>query len=146
MGGADNERAASSAYALHFLWWNGRNSLIEVERRGMIVFAHHPAKFSEETGLRLRPAEFFAFGYPEAEAPLQSHSASISQRVLVWEDEHRDVPLSTNDPVGLGRRCDANAGLKRSVRRLPVMPPRLPLPKKMLREHDITARAPILLA
>ena len=48
-----------------------KNLLIAVERRGMIVFARiDHAKAAEETGLRLRPAELFVFGYPEAEAPL----------------------------------------------------------------------------
>ena len=44
-----------------------KNLLIAVERRGMIVFARiDHAKAAEETGLKLRPAELFVFGYPEA--------------------------------------------------------------------------------
>jgi uncharacterized protein (DUF302 family) len=91
-----------------------KNLLIAVERRGMIVFARiDHAKAAEETGLRLRPAELFVFGYPEAEAPLIAKvpllGLDFPQRALVWEDEHGGVWMSTNDPVWLGRRYDVNA-------------------------------------
>ena len=91
-----------------------KNLLIAVERRGMIVYARiDHAKAAEETGLRLRPAELFVFGYPEAEAPLIEKvpllGLDFPQRVLVREDEHRGVWMSYNDPVWLGSRYDVNA-------------------------------------
>ena len=91
-----------------------KNLLIAVERRGMIVFARiDHAKAAEETGLRLRPAELFVFGYPEAEAPLIAKvplfGLDFPQRVLVWEDEQGGVWMSYNDPVWLGRRHDIDA-------------------------------------
>jgi uncharacterized protein (DUF302 family) len=91
-----------------------KNLLIAVERRGMIVYARiDHAKAAEETGLRLRPAELFVFGYPEAEAPLIEKvpllGLDFPQRVLVREDEHRGVWKSYNDPVWLGSRYDVNA-------------------------------------
>jgi uncharacterized protein (DUF302 family) len=91
-----------------------KNLLIAVERRGMIVFARiDHAKAAEETGLKLRPAELFVFGYPEAEAPLIANTPLLGldfpQRVLVWEDEQHGVWMSYNDPVWLGRRHDINA-------------------------------------
>ena len=58
-----------------------KNLLIAVERRGMIVFARiDHAKAAEETGLRLRPAELFVFGYPEAEAPFDRRSSAFRPR------------------------------------------------------------------
>ena len=49
------------------------------------------AKAAEETSLKLRPAELFVFGYPEAEAPLIAKmplfGLDFPQRLLVWEDE-----------------------------------------------------------
>ena len=91
-----------------------KNLLIAVERRGMIVFARiDHTKAAEETGLKLRPAELFVFGYPEAEAPLIANTPLLGldfpQRVLVWENEQHDVWMSYNDPVWLGRRHDINA-------------------------------------
>lgn len=91
-----------------------KNLLIAVERRGMIVFARiDHAKAAEETGLKLRPAELFVFGYPEAEAPLIANTPLLGldfpQRVLVWENEQHDVWMSYTDPVWLGRRHDINA-------------------------------------
>ena len=91
-----------------------KNLLIAAERRGMIVFARiDHAKAAEETGLRLRPAELFVLGYPEAEAPLIAEvplfGLDFPQRVLVREDEHGGVWMSYNDPVWLGRRHGVNA-------------------------------------
>ena len=88
-----------------------KNLLIAVERRGMVVFARiDHAKAAEETGRRLRPAQLFVFGYPEAEAPLIARlplfGLDFPQRALVWEDEQRGVWMSYNDPVWLGRRHD----------------------------------------
>ena len=91
-----------------------KNLLIAVERRGMILFARiDHAKAAEETGRRLRPAELFVFGYPEAEAPLIEKvpllGLDFPQRVLMWEDEDGGVWMSTNDPVWLGRRYNVPA-------------------------------------
>ena len=93
-----------------------KNLLIAVERRGMIVFARiDHAKAAEETGRRLRPAQLFVFGYPEAEAPLIAEMPLLGldfpQRVLVWEDEQHGVWMTYNDPVWLGRRHDIGPDL-----------------------------------
>lgn len=67
---------------------------------------------AEKTGLRLRPAELFVFGYPEAEAPLIAEvplfALDFPQRVLVWEDEYGGVWSSYNDPLWLGLRHNIN--------------------------------------
>lgn len=86
-----------------------KNLIVAIARRGMILFARiDHAKAAEETGLRLRPAELFVFGYPEAEAPLLAKNPLLGidfpQRLLVWEDEQYGVWMSYNDPVWLGRR------------------------------------------
>lgn len=91
-----------------------KNLLIAVERRGMTVYARiDHVKAAEGTGQRLKPAELFVFGYPEAEAPLIAQvplfGLDFPQRVLVWEDEHGGVWMSYNDPVWLGRRFDVDA-------------------------------------
>jgi|SRR5208337_1164373 len=93
-----------------------KNLLTAVERRGMTVFARvDHARAAEELGLRLRPAELFVFGYPEAEAPLIEKVAllglDLPRRVLLWEDEHRGVWMTYNDPVWVGRRHDLDADI-----------------------------------
>ena len=72
MGGAERqESGVISVRSPLSLAETIKNLLIAVERRGMIVFARvDHAKAAEEVGLRLRPAQLFVFGYPEAEAPL----------------------------------------------------------------------------
>jgi len=90
-----------------------RNLLIAIERRGMILFARiDHAKAARKTGIKLMPAEFFIFGYPEAEAPLLAINSLFSldcpQRLLVWENEDGRVSLSYNDPVWLGLRHGAS--------------------------------------
>ena len=61
----DDKRAAHQRPLSAFFMGDGP---IAVEWRGMIVFVRiDHAKAAEETGLKLRPAEVFVFGYPEAE-------------------------------------------------------------------------------
>lgn len=93
-----------------------RHLVIAVERRGMIVFARiDHAKAAGETGIKLRPAQLFVFGYPEAEAPLiQSNplfGLDFPQRMLVWEDERNAVSVSYNDPLWLCGRHATSADI-----------------------------------
>ena len=125
-----------------------KNLLIAIERRGMTVFARiDHAKAAGDTGPKLRPEQLFVFGYPEAEAPLIEiiplFGLDFPQRVLLWEDEQSGVWLSYNDPVWIGRRHGAGAGLfpkpKRSATRSPGLRPRQLLPKAMSLERDVPA-------
>ena len=115
-GAGQNQSGVISVRSRLSLAETVKNLLIAIERRGMTVFARiDHAKAAEETGRRLRPAQLIVFGYPEAEAPLIAiiplFGLDFPQRVLVWEDEQGSVWLSTNDPVWIGRRHGAGAGL-----------------------------------
>jgi uncharacterized protein (DUF302 family) len=132
-----------------------KNLLIAVERRGMIVFARvDHAKAAEEMGLRLRPAELFVFGYPEAEAPLIAKvplpGLDFPQRVLVWEDGQQGVWVSYDDPVWLGRRhgldTDALPKLEAMGASLAGIAVETTSPNAISRACDSAAGAPILLA
>ena len=124
--------------------------LIAVERRGMTIFARIAA---EKTGLRLRSAELFVPGYPEAEAPLIAEvllfALDFHRRVLVWEDEHGGAWTSYNGPLWLGRRHNINPDIIPKFDAIGASLAGIAAEatiRVMVRERDVARRAPILLA
>jgi uncharacterized protein (DUF302 family) len=92
------------------------NLSVALERRGMAIYARadHAANASA-TGLKLRPTQLFIFGFPEVESPIIQRCPALGldmpRKIAVWEDEAGKVWISYNDPVWLGQRYFASAGV-----------------------------------
>jgi uncharacterized protein (DUF302 family) len=67
------------------------------------------------TGLKLRPTQLFIFGFPEVEGPVIQRCPALGldmpRKIAVWEDEAGKVWIGYNDPVWLGQRYLASAGV-----------------------------------
>ena len=84
-----------------------------LKEKGMNVFARiDHAAGAEKIGESLRPTELVIFGNPQTGTPLMQSQQTIAidlpQKVLVWEDEQKNVWLSYNDPDYLANRHDIN--------------------------------------
>ena len=84
-----------------------------LKEKGMNVFARvNHAAGAEKIGESLRPTELIIFGNPQTGTPLMQSQQTIAidlpQKVLVWEDEQKNVWLSYNDPDYLANRHDIN--------------------------------------
>jgi uncharacterized protein (DUF302 family) len=86
--------------------------LIALKRRGMAIHARidHAAQ-AAAAGLALRPEELFIFSYSEAEGPVIQRCPPMGlefpRKILIWEDEARQVWIGYEDPLWLGRRFSA---------------------------------------
>lgn len=90
--------------------------------KGMTIFAHiDHGKGAKAAGLLLRPTELLIFGNPRVGTPLmdckQSIALDLPQKVLVYEDSHKDVWLLYNDPYFIARR-HAMTGCERSLKKV----------------------------
>jgi len=84
-----------------------------LKEKGMNVFARvNHAAGAEKIGESLRPTELIIFGNPQTGTPLMQSQQTIAidlpQKMLVWEDIHKNVWLSYNDPDYLANRHDIN--------------------------------------
>lgn len=80
-----------------------------LDEAGLTVVAtvDHAAN-AESAGLELRPTYLYIFGNPEAGTPLmqqvQGVGIDLPQKMLVWQNEARQVFVSYNDPAYLAER------------------------------------------
>jgi uncharacterized protein (DUF302 family) len=87
--------------------------LIALKRRGMVIPARidHAAN-AGAAGLALRREALFIFSYAEAEAPIIQRCPEMGlefpRKILIWENETRQVWIGYEDPLWLGRRFSAN--------------------------------------
>ncbi|WP_261859347.1 DUF302 domain-containing protein [Photobacterium sanguinicancri] len=88
-----------------------------VQEKGMTIFARiDHAKRAKKVGVMLRPTQLVIFGNPKVGSPLMACSQGVAidlpQKVIVTEDENKQVWLTYNDPQYLVNRhnirgCDA---------------------------------------
>ncbi|MEO0570181.1 MAG: DUF302 domain-containing protein [Bacteroidota bacterium] len=68
--------------------------------------AHH--KNANRVGLTLRPTHLFLFGNPNMGTPLMKESTTIAidlpQKIVVWENEKKEINISYNAPKYLAER------------------------------------------
>ncbi|OZS43246.1 DUF302 domain-containing protein [Photobacterium sanguinicancri] len=87
------------------------------QEKGMVIFARiDHAQRAEKVGVTLRPTQLVIFGNPKVGSPLMACSQGVAidlpQKVIVTEDENKQVWLTYNDPQYLVNRhnirgCDA---------------------------------------
>jgi uncharacterized protein (DUF302 family) len=80
-----------------------------LRERGVKLFAlvDHSGE-AEKVGLVMAPTKLLIFGNPQAGTPLMIASPlaalDLPLKILVWEDENRDVWISYNSPAYLQQR------------------------------------------
>jgi uncharacterized protein (DUF302 family) len=80
-----------------------------IARRGGTIFSRLDYSASAAgVGLHLRPTEILVFGNPRIGTLLmqcsQTAGIDLPLRILVWEDESREVYLTYNDPAWIALR------------------------------------------
>ncbi len=80
-----------------------------LEAKGVTLFAliDHSGE-AEKVGMKMPPTKLLIFGSPKAGTPIMlaapSAAIDLPLKILVWEDSHRKVWISYNQPAYLQQR------------------------------------------
>lgn len=77
--------------------------------KGMKVFKRvKHSEAAQTVGITLKPMELIIFGNPKVGSPLMKCAKSVAidlpQKALIWQDKHKGVWISYNDPAYLKQR------------------------------------------
>lgn len=80
-----------------------------LKEKGMTIFNRiNHSKSAAQIGVSLRGTELIIFGNPRVGSPLmaceQSVAIDLPQKALIWQDDHKKVWISYNDPKYLQKR------------------------------------------
>lgn len=77
--------------------------------KGMKIFQRvKHSEAAKSVGITLKPLELIIFGNPKVGSPLMKCAKSVAidlpQKALIWQDKHKGVWISYNDPAYLKQR------------------------------------------